>query len=75
MTKAALKSEIELALQATENQVVLELVYSILRGDHAPVGKRISRKQYNKELKKAIEQGKEGKYRSHSDLEKELSKW
>ncbi len=73
MTKAALKAQIELAIQKTESQELLELVYSILRGGDTAEGKHISRKQYNKELKAAIEQGKNGQYSTVETIEKKFS--
>lgn len=73
MTKAALKAQIERAIQKTESQELLELVYSILQGGDKTDGKHTSRKQYNKELKAAIEQGKQGKYSSAETIEKTFS--
>jgi hypothetical protein len=75
MTKSSLKTAIHQAIDENENQYVLELVYSILRGDGLPSGKRISKKQYNKELQASMEQIKKGKTYKHSAIEKEVSKW
>lgn len=75
MTKAALKAQIERAIRKTDSQELLELVYSILRGGDTADGKHTSRSQYNKELKTAIEQGKQGKFSSVETIEKKFSKW
>jgi calcineurin-like phosphoesterase len=61
MTTSSLKLEIEKALKKTQSQVILELIYSILNGENAPIGKRITRKQYNKEIQYSLSQAKKGK--------------
>jgi len=75
MTTANLKIEIEKALKKTKSQAVLELVYSILNGENIPAGKRISRKQYNKEIHHALNEVKSGKFLTQQEVDKRLSKW
>ncbi len=75
MTTTSLRIEIEKALKKTKSQAVLELIYSILNGDNAHVGKRISRKQYNKEIQHSVNEVKKGKFFTHDEVEKRLGKW
>ena len=53
--------------------LVLEMIKSLLNFDEGV--KRISRKQYNKELDAAVARMDKGNYVSHNDALKELSKW
>lgn len=73
MTKAKLKSAIEKAVRETDSEAVLELVYSILRGEDGK-HKRISKKQYNEELRHSLELAKKGKKISHEAVVRKLSK-
>lgn len=75
MTAANLKLEIEKALKKTTSPAILELIYTILRGDDVPAGKRISRKQYNKEIKHSVAQIKQGKTLTQAQMEKKFEKW
>lgn len=72
MTTTSLRLEIEKALKKTKSQAVLELVYSILNGDAAQMGKRISRKQYNKEIQHSLNEVKKGKFLTHEEVEKRM---
>ena len=49
------------------------MIKSLLNFDEGV--KRISRKQYNKELDAAVARMDKGNYVSHKDALKELSKW
>jgi hypothetical protein len=74
MTTADLKLEIEKALKKTNSPAVLELIYTILNGQEAPAGKRISRKQYNRELQHSLAQVKKGKSHTHDEVVERLKK-
>jgi hypothetical protein len=76
MSAAEIKKELNnyLPLLTTKQQeLLLEMVKNILQVE--PSEKRISAKQYNKELNSSIKQGKEGKTISHAQLLKEMEKW
>jgi vacuolar-type H+-ATPase subunit D/Vma8 len=76
MTTSAIKKQVDnyLPLLSTKQQtLVLEMIKSFLNVDSDT--KRISRKQYNKELEKAVARVENGNSVSHKDAVKELSKW
>lgn len=60
-------------LTSRQQELVLELVKSILKVDDR--NKRISKKQYNKELEEAIARVEEEGGVYHKDALMELSKW
>jgi hypothetical protein len=60
-------------LSAKQQALLLEMVKNILQVE--PQQKRISVKQYNKELDASIKQAKEGKTITHAQLLKEMEKW
>ena len=53
--------------------LVLEMIKSLLHVDND--AKRISRKQYNKELDDAVERIEKGNSISHKEALKEIAKW
>ena len=76
MTTKAIKKQVEdyLPMLSTKQQVlVLEMIKSLLHVDNE--NKRITRKQYNKELDEAVERIEKGTSISHKDVLKEIAKW
>jgi hypothetical protein len=76
MTRAAIKKEVDnyLPMLSDKQQVlVLDMIKSLLQVDDDK--KRISTKQYNAELDRAIQRIEKGKGVSHSAALKRLSKW
>lgn len=76
MTTTAIKKQLDgyLPLLSKKQQtLLLEMVKSFLNVDKEP--KRITRKQYNKEINDAISRVEKGDFVRHQDAIKELSKW
>ena len=76
MTSTAIKKQVDnyLPLLSARQQVlVLEMIKSFLNVDKET--KRISRKQYNKEVNDAVARIEKGNHVSHKDALRELSKW
>ena len=76
MTSAAIKKQFDNYLPLLSNRqqaLLLEMVKSILNVEKD--AKRISKKQYNKEINEAVARIDKGKFVSHKDALKELSKW
>lgn len=76
MTTTAIKKQVNNylpLLSAKQQALVLEMIKSLLNVDSST--KRISRKQYNQEIKDAVERIEKGNSVSHKDALKELSKW
>jgi len=76
MTRAAIKKQVDnyLPLLTDKQQnLVLEMIKSFLTIEEGT--KRISRKQYNKELKNAVNRIENGDSVLHKDALKELSAW
>lgn len=76
MTATTIKKQVDnyLPLLSEKQQtLVLELIKSFLNVDKDV--KRISRKQYNKEVDDAVSRIEKGNSVSHKDALKELSKW
>ena len=76
MTTTTIKKQVDtyLPLLTTKQQgLVLEMIKSFLNVDSDT--KRISRKQYNKELDQAVARIENGNFVSHEDAVKELSKF
>jgi len=76
MTATAIKKQVDnyLPLLSSKQQtLVLEMIKSFLNVDKDV--KRISRKQYNKELNDAVARIEKGNSVYHKDALKELSKW
>lgn len=76
MTATAIKKQVDNYLPLLSNKeqtLVLEMIKSLLHVDKDT--KRISRKQYNKEINDAVERIEKGNSVSHKDAIKELSKW
>jgi vacuolar-type H+-ATPase subunit D/Vma8 len=76
MTTTTIKKQVDnyLPLLSSKQQtLVLEMIKSFLNVDNDT--KRISRKQYNKELNEAVARIENGNSVSHRDAVKELSKW
>ena len=57
-------------LTPVQKESVISLIKSFLKTD-----KRISKKQYNKELDSAEKRIAKGKFIRHEDLEKDSAKW
>lgn len=60
-------------LTIKQQELLLEMVITILKVE--PNAKRISVKQYNKELAKAEKSIAKGDYVSQKELEKKVKKW
>ena len=76
MTSVAIKKQLNNYIPLLTNKqqaLLLEMVKNILQVDNAE--KRISVKQYNKEIAEAEKQILAGKYTNQSDFEKESDKW
>jgi len=76
MRASAIKKQVEnyLPLLTVKQQtLVLEMIKSLLNVDTDV--KRISSKQYNKEVNEAVQRIESGKKVTQKDAEKELSKW
>ena len=76
MTATAIKKQVDHylpLLSAKQQTLVLELIKSFLNVDKDV--KRITRKQYNRELNDAVARMEKGNSVSHKDALKELSKW
>ena len=75
MTSAAIKKQLEGYLPLLSNKqqaLLLEMVKSFLNVDQD--AKRITRKQYNKEIDEAVARIEEGNFVTHEDALKELKK-
>lgn len=76
MTATAIKKQVDnyLRLLSSKQQtLVLEMIKSFLNVDND--AKRITRKQYNKEINDAVTRIEKGNSVSHKDAIKELNKW
>lgn len=76
MTATAIKKQVDnyLPLLSSKQQtLVLEMIKTLLNVDKDV--KRITRKQYNKEINDAVARIEKGNSVSHNDALKELSKW
>jgi hypothetical protein len=76
MTTAAIKKQIDGYLPLLTNkqqELLLEMVKSFLNVDKDV--KRITRKQYNKEINDAVTRIEKGNSVKHEEALKELSKW
>ena len=76
MTTAAIKKQLDTYIPLLTNDqqaLVLEMVKNILHVENP--SKRISQKQYNKELDEANERIAEGKFKTQEQALKALSKW
>ncbi len=77
MTASAIKKQVDNylpLLSAKQQTLILEMIKSFLNVDKER-SKRISRKQYNKEINSAITRIEKGNSVSHKNAIKELSKW
>jgi predicted transcriptional regulator len=76
MTTAAIKKQVDnyLPLLSSKQQtLVLEMIKSFLNLDNDV--KRITKKQYNKEIDEAVERIENGDFISHKEALQEISKW
>jgi hypothetical protein len=76
MTATTIKKQFDdyLPLLSNKQQILLlEMVKSFLNVDKE--AKRVTKKQYNKEIDEAVERINKGVFISHKDALKELSKW
>ena len=76
MTATAIKKQFDgylPLLTPKQQELLLEMVKSFLNVDKDT--KRITKKQYNKELKDAVNRIDKGDFVDHQDALKELSKW
>jgi hypothetical protein len=76
MTSTAIKKQVDSylpLLTSKQQNLVLEMIKTFLNVDSDP--KRITKKQYNKEINDAVTRIEKGDSVSHNDALKELSKW
>lgn len=76
MTSSTIKKQVEdyLPLLSTKQQVlVLEMIKGLLHVDND--SKRMSKKQYNKELDEAVKRIEKGHSIPHKDALKAIAKW
>jgi hypothetical protein len=76
MTATAIKKQVDNylpLLSAKQQTLILEMIKSFLNVDKDI--KKISRKQYNKEINDAVSRIEKGNFVTHKDALKELSKW
>ena len=76
MTATTIKKQVDNylpLLSARQQALILEMIKSFLNVDKDT--KRISRKQYNKEINDAVSRIEKGNFVTHKDALKELSKW
>ena len=76
MIVTAIKKQVEEylpMLSAKQQVLMLEMIKSLLNVDND--SKRISKRQYNKELDEAVERIEKGLSISHKEVMKEISKW
>jgi hypothetical protein len=76
MTTTAIKKQVDdylPMLSLKQQNLVLEMIKSFLNVDNDT--KRISIKQYNKEIDDAVQRIEKGISVSHNDALKEISKW
>ena len=75
MTSTALKKQFDGYIPLLSNKqqaLVLDMIKSLLNIDNDV--KRITRKQYNKEIDEAVDRVEEGNFVTHEDALKELSR-
>lgn len=76
MTTEAIKKQLDSylpLLTAKQQELLLDMVKNILHVE--PSGKRINRKQYNKEIELAEKQIAKGAFTTQENLERESEKW
>ncbi|MGL4597875.1 MAG: hypothetical protein ACRCYO_10110 [Bacteroidia bacterium] len=73
MTTANLKKRLIEAIHQEEDKNLLELVNTILGGKSSD--KRISKKQYNKELNDAMKRMDQGQFLTQAEVEQLAKKW
>lgn len=76
MTSTAIKKQVDSylpLLTPKQQNLVLEMIKTFLNVDSDT--KRITKKQYNKEINDAVTRIEKGEAVSHNDALKELSKW
>ncbi len=76
MTSTAIKKQVDSylpLLTSKQQNLVLEMIKTFLNVDSDT--KRITKKQYNKEINDAVTRIEKGASVSHNDALKELSKW
>ncbi len=76
MTTTAIKKQVDNylpLLSAKQQALILDMIKTFLNVDKDT--KRISRKQYNKEINEAVTRIEKGNSVSHKDALKELSQW
>ena len=76
MTSTAIKKQVDSylpLLTSKQQNLVLEMIKTFLNVDSD--NKRITKKQYNKEINDAVARIEKGESVSHNDALKELSKW
>ncbi len=77
MTLDKLKKNIFSRINEENNKELLQLIYTLLEEKATTVdtGKRISKKQYNKEIQDAMKQMDEGQYLTQEQVEQLMAKW
>lgn len=76
MTSSAIKKQVDSylpLLSSKQQSLVLEMIKTFLNIDNS--NKRVTRKQYNKEIEEAVNRIDKGESVSNNDALNELSKW
>ncbi len=76
MTASAIKKQVDNylpLLTIKQQELVLDMIKNLLHLDTE--AKKITRKQYNKELKQASDRIEKGDFISHQDALNEISNW
>lgn len=76
MTSSAIKKQVDSylpLLSSKQQSLVLEMIKTFLNIDNN--NKRVTRKQYNKEIEEAVNRIDKGESVSNNDALNELSKW
>ena len=76
MSNSAIKKQVDSylpLLSSKQQSLVLEMIKTFLNIDNS--NKRVTRKQYNKEIEEAVNRIDKGESVSNNDALNELSKW
>ncbi len=76
MTMSAIRKKVHLYIETADEQVVKAIYAMVKELDKRPESmKRFSIEDYNKSIDKAEEEVKKGKFLSHKEALKQISKW
>lgn len=76
MTMSAIRKKVHQYIETADEQVVKAIYAMVKELDKAPESmKRFSMEEYNKSIDKAEAEVKNGKFLSHKEALKQISKW